>query len=267
MTTALALVFGGLIGIAFGLLGGGGSILTVPIFVYVLGADAKPAIAMSLAVVALTSALGALGHWRAGNVNLRVGAVFALVATAGTWLGTRLSVYVPGMVQLSLLAVMMAAAAAVMLRGQPAAAPAGRARVGLALLVGSALAVGGLTGLVGIGGGFLIVPALVALGVPVREAVGSSLAIIALNAVVGFAGLAGRVPVDWRAVALVAAGTAPGIAFGVRLQPRVSQTRLRRAFAVLLVVVAAMMLYEQAARVLGPRHASGQPVDRPAMVA
>jgi len=251
MMAALAVVFGGLIGGAFGLLGGGGSILTVPIFVYVLGVDAKPAIAMSLAVVALTSAIGAVGHWRSGNVNLRVGAVFAGVATLGTWLGTRLSVYVPGMVQLSILAVMMAMAAVVMLRGRTPAEPAGRAHVGLATLVGSAAAVGGLTGLVGIGGGFLIVPALVALGVSMREAIGSSLAIIALNALVGFAGLAGRVPVDWRAVALVAAGTAPGIACGVRLQPRVSQTHLRRGFAVLLLVVASLMLYQQASRVLG----------------
>jgi uncharacterized membrane protein YfcA len=251
MMAALAVVFGGLIGGAFGLLGGGGSILTVPIFVYVLGVDAKPAIAMSLAVVALTSAIGAVGHWRSGNVNLRVGAVFAGVATLGTWLGTRLSVYVPGMVQLSILAVMMAMAAVVMLRGRTPAEPAGRAHVGLATLVGSAAAVGGLTGLVGIGGGFLIVPALVALGVSMREAIGSSLAIIALNALVGFAGLAGRVPVDWRAVALVAAGAAPGIACGVRLQPRVSQTHLRRGFAVLLLVVASLMLYQQASRVLG----------------
>jgi uncharacterized membrane protein YfcA len=236
MMAALAVVFGGLIGGAFGLLGGGGSILTVPIFVYVLGVDAKPAIAMSLAVVALTSAIGAVGHWRSGNVNLRVGAVFAGV---------------PGMVQLSILAVMMAMAAVVMLRGRTPAEPAGRAHVGLATLVGSAAAVGGLTGLVGIGGGFLIVPALVALGVSMREAIGSSLAIIALNALVGFAGLAGRVPVDWRAVALVAAGAAPGIACGVRLQPRVSQTHLRRGFAVLLLVVASLMLYQQASRVLG----------------
>lgn len=246
MTAALALVFGAVIGGAFGPLGGGGSILTVPIFVYVLGAEPKPAIAMSLAVVALTSTIGALGHWRAGNVNLRVGAVFAAVAAVGTWLGTRLSVYVPGTVQLSILAAMMAAAAVVMLRGQPPAESPGHARVGPAALVVAAAGVGALTGLVGIGGGFLIVPALVALGVSMREAVGSSLAIIAANALVGVAGLAGRVPLDWRAVALVAAGTAPGIVLGVRLQPRVTQARLRRGFALLLVVVAALMLYQQA---------------------
>lgn len=244
--TFLAVVFGAAIGVAFGLLGGGGSILTVPIFVYALGAEPKPAIAMSLAVVALTSAVGAVGHWRAGNVNVRVGAIFAAVAMAGTFAGTRVSVLVPGVVQLVLLAVLMTAAAVVMLRGRAESDARGRARLGTVALVVSAAGVGALTGLVGIGGGFLIVPALVALGVPIREAVGSSLAIISVNALTGFLGLAGRVPVDWRAVALVAAGTAPGIAAGVVLQPRIPQRELRRAFAMFLLIVAAYMLWQEA---------------------
>lgn len=244
--TFLAVVFGAAIGVAFGLLGGGGSILTVPIFVYALGAEPKPAIAMSLAVVALTSAVGAVGHWRAGNVSVRVGAIFAAVAMIGTFAGTRLSALVPGAVQLVLLAVLMATAAVVMLRGRPNDAAPSSARLGLPALVAAAAGVGTLTGLVGIGGGFLIVPALVALGVPMREAVGSSLAIICANALTGFLGLVGHVPVDWRAVALVAAGTAPGIAAGVALQSRVRPRELRRAFAVFLLVVAAYMLWQEA---------------------
>lgn len=243
--TLLAVVFGAAIGVAFGLLGGGGSILTVPIFVYALGTEPKPAIAMSLAVVALTSAIGAIGHWRAGHVNLRVGAIFAGVAMVGTVVGTRLSAFVPGVVQLVLLALLMATAAVVMLRGRPHDAEPPSLRLGLPALVAAAAGVGMLTGLVGIGGGFLIVPALVALGVPIRDAVGSSLAIICVNALTGFLGLAGRVPVDWRAVALVAAGTAPGIAAGVALQPRVRPRELRRAFAWFLFVVAAYMLWQE----------------------
>jgi uncharacterized membrane protein YfcA len=250
----MAVLYGAVIGVALGLLGGGGSILAVPIFVYVLRADPKAAIAMSLAVVAVTSTIGAAGHWRAGNVNARVGAIFGAVALAATYVGARLSVYVPGMAQLTLLAVVMAAAAVIMLRERPAPdprLPRAAPRLGVSALAGSALAVGGLTGLVGIGGGFLIVPALVALGMPMREAVGSSLAIIAVNGVVGFAGLAGRVAVDWRAVALVVAGTAPGIAVGVLLHPYVPQPRLRQAFSVLLLAVAGFMLLQQAELVLG----------------
>lgn len=243
--TILAVVFGAAIGVAFGLLGGGGSILTVPIFVYALEAEPKSAVAMSLAVVALTSAIGATGHWRAGHVNLRVGAIFAVVAMVGTFVGTRLSVAVPGVVQLLLLAVLMIVAAVIMLRGRRDPDVVAPARLGVVALVASAAGVGTLTGLVGIGGGFLIVPALVALGVPTREAVGSSLAIIAVNAATGFVGLAGRVPVDWRAVALVAAGTAPGIAAGVALQSRVRPRELRRAFAVFLLVVAVYMLWQE----------------------
>lgn len=248
----MAVAFGALIGLALGLLGGGGSILTVPIFVYVLHADPKAAIAMSLAVVAVTSTIGAAGHWRAGNVNPRVGTVFGGVALAATYSGARLSVLVPGVVQLTLLAVVMVSAALVMLRDRPPApgGPSPAPRLGLPALVGAALAVGSLTGLVGVGGGFLIVPALVALGVPMREAVGSSLAIIAVNALVGFAGLVGRVAVDWRAVAMVAAGTAPGIAAGVMLHPRVPQVRLRQAFSALLLAVAGFMLYQQAGPLL-----------------
>lgn len=251
--TFLAVVFGAAIGVAFGLLGGGGSILTVPIFVYALGAEPKSAIAMSLAVVALTSAIGAAGHWRAGHVDLRVGATFAAVAMAGTVAGTRLSAFLPGVVQLVLLALLMAAAAVVMMRGRPTDAEPQGARLGLPALVASAAGVGVLTGLVGIGGGFLIVPALVALGVPMREAVGSSLAITSVNALTGFVGLAGRVPVDWRAVGLVAAGTVPGIAAGVGLQSRVRPRELRRAFAWFLLVVAVYMLWQEAGALGGER--------------
>ena len=96
----LGLALAALIGLSLGLLGGGGSILTVPIFVYVLGFDAKPAIAMTLLVVGTTSLVGAVGHWRAGHVNLRMALVFGLVAMAGAYAGARLATYLSGGVQL-----------------------------------------------------------------------------------------------------------------------------------------------------------------------
>ncbi|MGE0815978.1 MAG: sulfite exporter TauE/SafE family protein [Vicinamibacterales bacterium] len=245
----MAVALGGVIGIALGLLGGGGSILTVPIFVYVLHFAAKDAIAMSLAVVGATSAIGVAGHWRAGNVNVRVGTVFGLVASVGTYGGARLAAHVSGAVQLAVFAVVMLLASAFMFRDRPAgeasdARPA--APLGAAALVGFSLGVGVLTGLVGVGGGFLIVPALVLLAVPMREAVGTSLAIIAVNCAVGFAGYLGHAAIDWSSVGLVTAGTAPGIALGVALHRRVPQPVLRRGFSVFLLVMAVFILYQNA---------------------
>src|SRR5688572_22608362 len=115
---AAALVPGVLIGAALGLLGGGGSVLTVPVFVYVLGFEPKAAIAMSLAVVGVTSALGTAGHWRAGHVNVRIALVFGGVAMLGTLLGVRLSQFVPGTTQLVIFGAVMLAAAVFMLRGR-----------------------------------------------------------------------------------------------------------------------------------------------------
>jgi uncharacterized membrane protein YfcA len=246
---AAALVPGVLIGAALGLLGGGGSVLTVPIFVYVLGFEPKAAIAMSLAVVGVTSALGTAGHWRAGNVNLRIALVFGGVAMLGTLLGVRLSRFVPGPTQLVIFGAVMLAAAVVMLRGGPpreedfgegVPSPV----VSPVKVAPGGLLVGVLTGMVGVGGGFLIVPALVLLRMSLREAVGTSLLIITGTCVVGFLGYLGHVGLDWVAMAFVAAGTLPGIALGGYLHRFVPQPVLRRGFAAFLVMVGAFILFE-----------------------
>ena len=119
MTAALAptLVLGVLIGAALGLLGGGGSVLTVPLFVYALGFDPKHAIAMSLAVVGATSAFGTAAHWRAGYVNMRIAAIFGAVAIAGTFVGVRLANFVSGTTQLVVFGAVMLTAAVFMLKG------------------------------------------------------------------------------------------------------------------------------------------------------
>ena len=250
---AAALVPGLVIGLALGLLGGGGSILTVPVFVYILGFDPKPAIAMSLAVVGVTSALGTAGHWRKGNVNVRIALVFGGVAMLGTLLGVRVSRLVPGTTQLIIFGTAMLAAAVFMFRGRPArdedrgdyvAPPVVSAR----RVVPGGLFVGVLTGLVGVGGGFLIVPALVLMRMSLREAVGTSLLIITGTCLSGFLGYLGQVTLDWTAMALVSAGTLPGIALGGYLHQFVPQSVLRRAFAVFLVIMAAFILIEN----LGP---------------
>ncbi|MEJ2503466.1 MAG: sulfite exporter TauE/SafE family protein [Gemmatimonadota bacterium] len=238
-----------LIGLALGLLGGGGSILTVPVFVYVLGFEAKAAIALSLAVVGVVSLFGAAGHWRAGNVNVRVALLFGLVAMAGTYAGARLSVFVSGGAQLVLFAAVMLVAAGFMYRkgaGEDPGAAAGPDRslpVGLIVLEG--LAVGVLTGLVGVGGGFMVVPALVLLvGLPMKEAVGTSLLVIALKSAAGFAGYLGQVEVPWDFLVVFSAVAVAGIGIGTGLVRHVSQGALRRGFAAFLVLMGGFILYQ-----------------------
>jgi uncharacterized membrane protein YfcA len=241
---ALGLVLAALIGVTLGLLGGGGSILTVPVFVYVLGMEAKPAIAMSLPVVGITSLVSAGLHWRLGNVRVRTAMFFGALAMIGAFAGARLSVLVSGSVQLALLGVVMLAAAASMLRGGPTRGEHNSSRSQLRL-VPIALAVGILTGLVGIGGGFLVVPALVVLaGVPMKEAVGTSLLVIAMNAASGFAGYVGTVRMEWGFLAGFTTVAVLGALGGAMLVKRVPQATLKRIFAVFLLGMGAFVLYQ-----------------------
>ena len=242
------LLFAALIGVSLGMLGGGGSILTVPVFVYVLGFGAKQAIAMSLPVVGATSLVGAVSHWRAGNLRLRTALAFGAVAMAGSFLGARLSARVAGEVQLAILSVVILVAAVLMYRGASRGGyrPADQSRpASLPLLGAVALGVGMLTGLIGIGGGFLIVPALVLLArVPMKEAVGTSLLVIAMNSLSGYLGHAGRTDVAWNVVAVFGAVAIGGILLGTWLVRFVSAPALRRGFAVFLVLIGVFVLYQ-----------------------
>lgn len=247
----LGFALAAVIGLSLGILGGGGSILTVPIFVYMLGFDPKLAIAMSLPVVGATSFIGAIGHWKAGNVNLKTAALFGVIAMVGAYAGARLAVFLTGAMQLALLAILMLAAAVSMLRssrrdGAPGSAPVGTERpMALPLLLPVAIAVGLLTGLVGIGGGFLVVPALVLLArVPMKQAVGTSLLVIAMNSVSGFAGYAGRAHVPWGFMAGFTSIAAAGILAGTYLVQFVSQRALKRAFALFLLLIGAFVLFK-----------------------
>lgn len=244
----VGLAFAALMGLLLGLLGGGGSILTVPVLVYVVGYEAKQAVAMSLAIVAIVSSVGAAGHWKAGRVRVRTAVAFAAVAMAGAFGGARLAELVSGAVQLVLLATVMLIAAVLMLvRGVPAAERPAREH-GLLTVGATGLGVGVLTGLVGIGGGFLIVPALVILlGLPMKEAVGTSLLVITLNAAAGFAGYLGRVEVPWDFLAAFTAVAIGGIVAGTRLVQHVPTASLRRGFAVFLIVVGVFVLYQNRA--------------------
>lgn len=242
----LGFALAALIGLSLGLLGGGGSILTVPIFVYVLGFEPKQAIAMSLAVVGATSLVGSVGHWRAGNVNLRVALIFGTVAMAGTYFGARLAVFFSGPAQLALFAVVMLAAAFFMFTDTKeggAPAPAGSMRT--PLIIAEGLAVEVLTGLVGVGGGFLVVPALVVLGrIPMKEAVGTSLLVIAMKSAAGFVGYMGQVDVPWAFMSGFTAVAVAGILAGAYLVRFVPQSALKRSFAVFLLIMGTAILYQ-----------------------
>lgn len=160
----------------------------------------------------------------------------------GTFGGARLALLVPSVAQLILFAVTMLVAATFMWRGRPTdAAPPAHPHFVLVALIGGA--VGILTGLVGVGGGFLIVPALVLLlGVPVKEAVGTSLGVIALNSASGFAGYWGKVDIDLRIMVVFTAIAIVGVFIGTRIGRQVSPGGLRKGFAVLLVAVGAAIL-------------------------
>jgi uncharacterized membrane protein YfcA len=259
----LAILAGLATGAVLGLFGSGGSIIALPALMYLLNVDPKSAIAMSLGVVAVTATVSALDNWRRGLVDARVALVFGLFGVAGTFAGARLGLVTPVAIQLGLFALVMYAAAWRMLKPARQLAPVG---AGIAAADGGAATLGGcrdffspcmghialhgigvgvLTGLVGVGGGFLIVPALVLLsGIPMKTAVGTSLAIVAAKSYAGFAGYMGGVPIDWAVMGSFTVVTVIGSFVGAHFSARISQAALKKAFAWFLVVVATYILFK-----------------------
>lgn len=262
----LAILAGMVTGMVLGLFGSGGSIIALPALMYLLDVAPKSAIAMSLGVVGVTATITAFDHWRRGNVVLRVALVFGLFGVMGTFAGARLGLLTPVIIQLGLFALVMVAAAWRMLKPvklNPApsvAAPAGGVVAGadgtvalshchaffspcMGHIALHGIGVGILTGLVGVGGGFLIVPALVLLsGIPMKQAIGTSLAIVAAKSFAGFAGYMGGVPIDYALMGAFTAVTVVGSFIGTRLAGYVSQAALKKAFAWFLLVVASYIL-------------------------
>lgn len=241
---SLQLLFGLLlslgIGLSLGLIGAGGSIVTVPVLIYVLGVDPHEAVAMSLAVVGATSLVGAVSHARKGAVRGGAAALFAGSGVLSAWFGSRLTYLVPGDLLLVLFALLMLVVAArMLLGGQPDETAHARSSW---RMVAAGLGVGLLTGFLGVGGGFLIVPALVLFaGLTMREAVGTSLVVIAINCAAGLAGH-WSYGFDLRLTVLVAALAAAGVLLGTAFSHRVPAPRLRRLFAVFVLAVAVFLL-------------------------
>lgn len=235
-----------LVGLSLGLLGGGGSILLVPLLVYVADTDPKQAIALSLLVVGVTSAAGALPHARAGRVDWRTAGLFGSAAMVGAYLGGRLGALLPSAVLLIAFAVMMLVTAGAMLRDSGEPEPGERDHATLKALA-EGLGVGAVTGLVGAGGGFLVVPALVLLGgLSMPAAVGTSLVVIAMKSVAGVAGYLSGVQFDWGTAGAVTTATVIGALLGARLVDHVPADRLRDGFGWAVLAMAGVVLAQEA---------------------
>ncbi|MCG5432645.1 sulfite exporter TauE/SafE family protein [Mycobacterium sp. MYCO198283] len=252
MAFAVGLALGALIGVLLGLLGGGGSILAVPALVYGMGFDVEQAIPISLIVVAAASAVGVLPKIRAKQVRWRMAAIFAAAGIPATVAGSAISALLPQSVLMIGFAVVMVVAGIRMLADQGATGTACKIEAGQVnwrrcapRSIGAGLLVGLLTGLFGVGGGFLIIPALVvALGVEMSTAIGTSLLIIIANSVTGvFSHLQG-INVDWQVTAaFVAAAMATALVAGY-FGTKTDTTRLQRWFAYLVFAVAAYVLVD-----------------------
>lgn len=244
------------IGISLGLLGSGGSILTVPVLVYLVGQDEKVAIAGSLFVVGSIALIGSLQFLRAGLIQWRSVVVFGVPGMAGTWLGAFLAGWISGITQLSLFAIVMLIASWLMLK-PPDLESADKAPRAVWKIAIDGLIVGVITGLVGVGGGFLIVPALVLLGgLTMRQAVATSLVVIALKSFSGFYKYLDvlarqNLELDWPTLLLVTGLGIAGSFAGSHFAKRIPQDKLKTGFAYFLIVMGLYILVRSVPTVLG----------------
>lgn len=238
----LALPFGLAIGLALGLVGAGGSLLTVPVLVYVLGMDVKAATTATLIIVGLAAAVGATGYARRGLVERRVAVWFGAAAALGSVGGTALNRLVDDDVLLLAFGTLMLVAAAALLRGRPE--EPGQAPVALsARAIAAGLGVGVLTGFLGVGGGFVIVPVLIlGLHLPTRMAVGTSLVVITIASAVALAGHLSTGPIEWGVTAAFTAAAMIGTLLAARLIGRIPPLVLNRAFTVLVTGVGVVVI-------------------------
>lgn len=236
---ALVLTLSAAIGFTLGVFGGGGSVFAVPVLVFAAHLAPAQAVALSLAMVGATSLVAAYSHWRSGHVQPQVALSFGGAGVATAFVGAKLSHLVSPRVLMFLFAALMLGVGGWMLAQrkclkQGPASPGTPTRFGYALLVGGA--VGLLTGFLGVGGGFLVVPALMTfVGLKVRDAVGTSLLVIALNSAAGFVGHLGDASFDTSFVVLLTAASILGGAAGARFGCRLPIVKLQRGFAICVI--------------------------------
>jgi uncharacterized protein len=258
MLVVLAAVLAVFIGIAVGLLGGGGSILTTPLLIYVLGFEPKQAIAASLFVVAITSLFGLIFHARAKRVRWKTGLIFGAASMVGAFAGGQVGSQLPGAVLLTAFAVMMAVTAIAMVRGRKKVAAKAHKGLPLVRILLDGAVVGFVTGLVGAGGGFLVVPALVLLGgLPMQAAVGTSLLVVMMKSFAGFFGYIvtfggtsfvswnPEVEIPWTVTLIVTAMAVLGSFVGALVSGKIHPDRLRKGFGWFVLVMAAFILVQE----------------------
>ena len=240
------------IGLSLGLMGSGGSILTVPVLVYLLGLEEKVAIASSLAIVGCIALAGSIRYLRLGLIDWRSLVLFGIPGMAGTWAGAWASGFVSGALQLGVFAAVMLLAAILMLRNETTKPTRSRSNPsrGKAYVIVDGLAVGALTGFVGVGGGFLIVPALALLGgLDMQRAVGTSLLIIAGKSLVGFIKYeqvleAQQLTLDYSVIIVVALVGIVGSAFGSHIGCSLNSAVLKKYFGYFLISMGTLILIQ-----------------------
>lgn len=253
------------IGLSLGLLGGGGSILAVPILIYVMKVQSSAAIAMSLFIVGSVSLLGAIPYARQKRVNWRIAAAFIPTAMLGAYLGSQLIklAFITETVQLVSFGLVMLAASVLMIRkgnnhtgkNAPYQEPDELDSLDGAVVSSSlswlaiplqGLGVGVVTGFVGVGGGFLIIPALVLVsGIPMRTAVGTSLVIIAFNSVTGFMGYIDQVALNWALTGSFTIAAGLGTLLGSTLSHSIEASKLQKVFGYFVLSIAIFVLIKR----------------------
>lgn len=245
------------IGVSLGILGSGGSVLALPVLVYVMGIPTKSAIAMTLIVVGSVSLLGVIPHWRRGHVNGKTAIVFGSATMLGAYLGARLATqpWITATFQMGLFGVAMLLAAGLMIHRAAKSELPPEAVEHEAFyqppickycwlwLMTEGIGVGGLTGLVGVGGGFAIVPALVLLAkIPMKQAIATSLLIIAGNSIAGLLGYWGHIYLDWRLTVSFTFAAALGTLLGSYFGQFISARQLQKGFGYFLIAIASFVL-------------------------
>lgn len=232
-------------GTLLGLLGGGGSIIAVPIMVYILGIETKTAIGSSLVIVGISSLLAAYSHHQKKYVLVKLALLFGISGAIGSFLGGKLAANISDQIQLTLFATIMAVVAFLMFRHRKTTASKLPKSLEQVVTLTAGFGAGLLTGLLGVGGGFIIVPVLtMVLGLPIKEAVGSSLLVIGMNSIVGATAYASHItfagPVlPFAAATLTAAPVAGHFAHYVK------QESLKKGFASGLLILSVWMFFKQ----------------------
>jgi uncharacterized membrane protein YfcA len=241
----LGLMLSAMIGLSLGLIGGGGPILTVPILVYFLDVGPHEAVAMSLAVVGVTSLFGSFLHYRNDNVDLRAAFSFGLAGMAGAYAGSPLTKLVSPSTLMMIFGALMLTVAASMILRKKVADPEARHRPHQAKGVFAGFAVGVLTGFLGVGGGFLIVPALVLFGGHgMKKAVGTWLVVIFLNCAAGLAGHLSQTRLDVALTTVVAILAVGGAIAGTVVSRRLAAHHLQKAVAAMVLFIGAFLVVQ-----------------------